>query len=359
MPAPTVVSGDAPGRVNLIGEHTDYNAGFVLPIAIPQRTRVRLTPREDHAVEAHSQGMATQGSYLLGQESPGAGWVDYLQGVTWALADGGFSLNGFVAEISSDVPPGSGLASSAALEVALLRALRQAFSLDLDDVKLALLAQRAENEFVGARVGIMDQLAANLANEHSALFIDTRDLRYEQVPWPADAELVAIHSGVTHALRGGGGDYNTRRAECEQAANMLRVRTLRDLGPDDLSRVEQLPEPLNRRARHVVTENARVLKAVQAMRSGELERLGSLFMTSHASMREDYEVSTPEVDLLVELASGEPDVFGARLTGGGFGGAVIALARRGSARELGQRVCDAYATRSGRRPTLLVPPGSS
>jgi galactokinase len=355
MPAPAAVSGEAPGRVNLIGEHTDYNGGFVLPTAIPQRTRVRLVPRDDGAVEARSRDMPTQGRYVLGQETPGAGWVDYVQGVTWALAEAGFHPRGFSAEISSDVPPGSGLASSAALEVALLRAVRDAFQLDLDDVRLALLAQRAENDFVGARVGIMDQLAANLADTHSALFIDTRDLRYEQVPWPAEAELAVIHSGVIHALRGGG-DYNTRRAECEQAAERLGVHQLRDLSLDDLPRVEQLPEPLNRRARHVVTENARVLQAVEALRARDLDRLGSLFVASHASMRDDYAVSTPEVDLLVELAGAEPEVFGARLTGGGFGGAVIALARAGQGRQVGQRVCDAYAARSGCRPTLLVPP---
>jgi galactokinase len=351
------VSGEAPGRVNLIGEHTDYNGGFVLPIAIPQRTRVRLTPRDDQRVEAHSTGMAPEAStYQLGSETPGAGWVDYVQGVTWALADAGFAIGGFSADISSDVPPGSGLASSAALEVALLRALRQAFNLDLDDLRLAVLAQRAENDFVGARVGIMDQLAANLADTHSALFIDTRELRYEQVPWPAAAELVVIHSGVTHVLRAGGGDYNTRRAECEQAAERLGVSQLRDLGLEDLPRVDQLPEPLNRRARHVVTENARVLQAVEALRGGELDRLGNLFIASHASMREDYEVSTPEVDLLVELACAQPEVFGARLTGGGFGGAVIALAQQGHARRVGQRVSDAYAARSGCGPMLLVPP---
>ena len=357
MPAPTVVSGEAPGRVNLIGEHTDYNGGFVLPIAISRRTRVRLVPRADGTVETHSQQAATKGHYLLGQETPGAGWVDYVQGVTWALAEAGYSLSGFSAQISSDVPLGSGLASSAALEVALLRALRHAFGLDLDDVRLPLLAQRAENEFVGARVGIMDQLAANLADTHSALFIDTRDLRYERVPWPAAAELVVIHSGVSHALRTaeGAGDYNMRRRECEEAARLLGVSQLRDLALADVPQLDRLPEPLLRRARHVVTENARVLQALDALRSADLDKLGRLFVASHTSMRDEYEVSTPEIDLLVELACGERDVFGARLTGGGFGGAVIALARRGSAREVGERVCRAYAAHSGCSPNLLVP----
>jgi galactokinase len=205
----------------------------------------------------------------------------------------------------------------------------------------------------------MDQLAANLADAGSALFIDTRDLRYERVPWPSEADLVVIHSGVSHALRGaeqtGDYGYNTRRSECEQAAERLGVRQLRDLSLDDLPRLGQLPEPLRRRARHVVTENARVLQAVAALRSADLDTLGGLFVASHASMRDDYQVSTPEVDLLVELAGAEPDVFGARLTGGGFGGAVIALARRGTAGAVGRRVCDAYAARSGCSPTLLVP----
>jgi len=360
MPAPTVVSGEAPGRVNLIGEHTDYNGGFVLPIAIPQRTRVRLTVREDRRVEAHSRGMApSAASFVLEEESPRSGWIDYLQGVTWVLARAGFTLRGFALEISSDVPPGSGLASSAALEIALLRALREAFGLDLDDVRLALLAQRAENEFVGARVGIMDQLAANLADAHSALFIDTRDLHYERVPWPAEADLVVIHSGVSHALRGGAADYNTRRDECEEAAARLGVAQLRDLGLDDLPRLDSLPEPFGRRARHVVTENARVLRAVAALRAADLTTLGDLFKASHASMRDDYEVSTPEVDLLVEVACAQPEIFGARLTGGGFGGAVIALARRGTARQVGQCVCAEYARRSGCQPSLLVPPPGS
>jgi galactokinase len=360
MPAPTtgVVVGEAPGRVNLIGEHTDYNGGLVLPIAIPRRTRVRLTPRDDRLVEAYSRDATPEGRFLLGSEKRGAGWVDYVQGITWALVDAGYRLSGFAAEVSSDVPLGSGLASSAALEVALLRALREAFALDLDDVRLALLAQRAENEFVGARVGIMDQMAANLADTTSALFIDTRDLRYERVPWPSEADLVVIHSGVSHVLRDeehGDSPYNVRRLECEQAAVELGVPQLRDLGLDDLPRIASLPDRLARRARHVVTENARVLEAVDALRATDLARLGALFAASHASMRDDYEVSTPEIDLLVELASADPDVFGARLTGGGFGGAIIALAGRGTGRGVGERVRDAYAAQSGGSPTLLVP----
>ncbi|MDP8922483.1 MAG: galactokinase [Chloroflexota bacterium] len=346
---------DAPGRVNLIGEHTDYNGGFVLPIAIPQRTQVELARRDDELVRATSHELepGRVREYRLGAERPAGDWLDYLQGVTAILRGEGHGLGGFEARIESDVPLGSGLASSAALEVALLRVLRDAAGLAIDDVTLARLGQRVENEFVGARVGIMDQLAASLADQRRALFVDTRSLAYERVPLPPDVELVVINSGVSHSNVSG--EYNTRRAECEAACRVLGVAELRDVVPADLPRVEALPEPLNRRARHVVTENARVLDAVAAMRTGDAERLGRLFYASHASMRDDYEVSIPEIDLLVDLARADPDVVGARLTGGGFGGSVVILAGAGTGRRVGAEVARAYAERSGRDPAVLVP----
>ena len=252
------------------------------------------------------------------------------------------------------MPLGAGLSSSAALEVAVLRVLRAAFELELDDVKLALLGQRAENDFVGARCGIMDQMAASLADATSALFLDTRSLESRRVPLPADADLAVIHSGVSHAISGG--EYNTRRAECEQAARLLDVPQLRDLSVSDAARVNALPEPLNRRARHVLTEDARVLAAIGALESNDLPRLGQLFDESHASMRDDFEVSVADVDLLVALAQAQPDVFGARMTGGGFGGSIVVLARAGRGRQVAERVARVYAERSGRQPTVLVPP---
>ena len=346
---------DAPGRVNLIGEHTDYNGGFVLPIAIPQRTRVELARRDDDRVRATSReiepGRAQE--YRLGAEQPGREWLDYLRGVTAILRTDGHALGGFDVRVESDVPLGSGLSSSAALEVALLRVLREAFGLAIDDVALARLGQRVENEFVGARVGIMDQLAASLADERQALFVDTRSLAYERVPLPPDVQLVVINSGVSHSNVSG--EYNTRRAECEAACRALGVAELRDLDLSDLPRIEALPAPLDRRARHVVTENARVLEAVAAMRAGNSGRLGTLFYASHASMRDDYEVSISEIDLLVELARADAEVVGARLTGGGFGGSIVALARAGSGLRVGADVARAYAERTGRQPTVLVP----
>jgi galactokinase len=354
-PAPfSVVTASAPGRVNLIGEHTDYNGGFVLPVAIPQQTRVELARHSDAIVRVASTSFERTGEYVVGHEQARHDWLDYVQGVTWAVRQAGAgTLSGFDLRIHSEVPLGAGVSSSAALEVAVLRALREAFELPLDDVSLARLGQWAENQFVGAHVGIMDQMAASLADRHTALFLDTRSLDFRRVPLPEDADLVVIHSGVSHEISGG--DYNMRRAECEAAARELGVGFLRDVSIADLPRVEALPAPLGRRARHVVTEDQRVLDAVSALERGDLPTLGKLFCASHASMRDDFEVSVPDVDRLVEIASADADVYGARMTGGGFGGAVVVLARAGCGSGVGRRVAQAYASASGRTPTVLVP----
>jgi galactokinase len=349
------VRADAPGRVNLIGEHTDYSGGFVLPIAIPQRTRVELSPRIGTLVKAWSANMqATEPEeYRLGDEEPGRGWLDYLQGLTQVLREAGHHLRGFDIRIESDVPPGSGLSSSAALEVSILRALREAFELDLDDVRIALAGQKAENDFVGAPVGIMDQMASSLADEHTALFLDTRTLGYEKVLLPPDAELVVIDSGISH--RHASGEYRVRRQECERAAELLGVPQLGDLEPQDLWRLPSLPEPLDRRARHVITENARVRSAVAALRERDLPRLGKLLYASHESLRDDYEVSIPQIDDLVELARQEPEVYGARITGGGFGGSIVIVAHQGTGREVGEKVVNRYAQGGNGEARLVIP----
>ena len=355
---PPSVTADAPGRVNLIGEHTDYNGGLVLPVAIPQRTAAALAPRTDDVVQAASASVGDGiVEYRLGEERRTGGWLDYVQGVTRALRADGHALRGFDLFVASRVPVGSGLSSSAALEVAVLRALRVAFGLDLDDVLLARIGQRAETELVGARVGIMDQMAASLAGEREALLVDTRSLAYRRIPLPEELALVVVDSGVAHAHAAG--EYNARRDECEAAARRLGVELLCDLSTIDLPRVTTLPPPLDRRARHVITENARVASAVAALEARDFPRLGELLRASHASLRDDYEVSVPELDVLVALADAEPAVWGARLTGGGFGGSVVIAARAAECRAVAARIARAYAGRSGHTPTVLVPEAGS
>jgi galactokinase len=351
---PPEAAAEAPGRVNLMGEHTDYNGGLVLPIATPQKTRVELAKRSDRVVRAVSAATGIEpAQYVLGEEVRRGQWVDYIQGVTRALAEAGIATPGFDIRISSDVPLGSGLSSSAALEVSLLRGLRSLFGVSIDDVTIARLGQRAENDLVGAPVGIMDQMASSLAGTDAALMLDTRTLGYEIVPLPAEAELVVIASGITHEHAGG--EYRIRRAECERAAGMLGVNFLCELGEGAESRLSGLPEPLGRRARHVIHDSARVRATVDAMRAGDLGTMGELFRASHASMRDDYEVSTPEIDTLVALADGEPDILGARLTGGGFGGSVVMVARREKGLDAAARIAAAYAQKTGRTPTVLLP----
>jgi galactokinase len=356
----------APGRVNLMGDHTDYNAGFVFPAAIPQRTDVELAPAGGRRVRAWSRdvGSCPEGSrddgtvieeYVLGAEKRGRGWLDYVQAVTFVAAKRNPSIEGFDLRIASSIPPGSGLSSSAALSVSLLRALRVAFELPLDDRQIAVLARAAENEFIGAPVGIMDPMAVTFATPDRAMFLDTRDLEFELVPLPRAAELAVVHSGVAHRNETGG--YKTRRAECALAAARLGVETLRDLSPEDLPRVDLLEPPLDRRARHVVTENERVLETVAAFRDERIDDAGRTFFESHRSLAEDFEVSTPEIDAMIDLARAEAGILGARITGGGFGGAVVMLARRGEARRAARAIASRYGELTGKRATVLLPEG--
>jgi len=345
--AEPAAAADAPGRVNLLGEHTDYHGGFVLPAVIAQRTRVELRPRADRRVRAWSDGVSKGiDEYQLGDERPRRGWLDYIQGATVALARLGMAIRGFELRIESDVPLGAGLSSSAALEISTLRALRAAFDLALDDVALAKAGQAVETDFVGAPVGIMDQMASSLGRDGEALFLDTRSLAFERIPLPANADVLILNSGLTHAHAGG--EYVARRRESFEAARLLEVAQLRDLDISALPRVDALPPLLARRARHIVTENQRVLDAVVALRRQDPVRLGALFNASHASMRDDYEVSLVPIDTLVALAQGDAEVYGARLTGGGFGGGVVVLTRAGAAHAVAARVGTAYAA-TGRK----------
>ena len=351
VPAATIAT---PGRVNLIGEHTDYNDGYVLPTVIPQTTIIEIAPRQDQAVRVISNmEPAAVHTYQLGTEHNTGDWLDYVQGVTQILTKSGFNIRGFDALISSTVPTGAGLSSSAALTVGLIKALRAIFPFNLADAALARLAQRVENEFVGAHVGIMDQMAVCLAKPRQALFLDTRSLDYELVALPKAAGLIVINSGVSHSNIGGG--YSDRRKSCEEAARLLQVKALRDLGIADLAQLKPLGTLLERRARHVITENARVEAAVAALKHGDLNHLGQLFKESHASMRDDYEVSVPEIDQLVHLANLDHAIYGARLTGGGFGGSIVALADLDEAAAAAKRIALRYRETVGKEPTILVP----
>ncbi len=340
------------GRVNLIGEHTDYNGGWVLPTAIPQFTEVTVTRKPGNAAHIVSSGNRDL-TYYLGQEKPTKTWIDYLQGATKFLAEKN-KISGFEAVIHSTMPEGSGLSSSAALEVSFLKALRKAFKLDVSDVDLALMGQRIENEFVGARVGIMDQMAVSLAASGEALFLDTKELTYERVKLPLDKmDLIIINSGLSHQLSDTDGGYNQRRAQCEEACEILGIKQLRDIDLATLT-AKKLPDVLARRARHVVSENERVHKAVAAIKGNDLPLLGKLFVESHKSMRDDYEVSIPQIDLLVELCMADLDCLGARLTGGGFGGSIVAITKKGMGSKVSSKVVEEYSKRTGVKATVLV-----
>ncbi|MES1981307.1 MAG: galactokinase [Pseudomonadota bacterium] len=329
------VETSAPGRVNLLGEHTDYNDGYVLPIAIPLRTRVLGARSTDRHFHVYSANLDECADFDLNDELPD-GYARYVAGCIMVLKEQGLEIPPLALEIHSDVPMESGLSSSAALEVAVLRTLRQLLGLKLDDVQIALLAQQAEIRYAGVQSGIMDQMAASLADTQHMLFLDTRTLERRSLPFPQDAELVVIHSGVMRTLANS--EYNKRYNECREAARLLGVAALRDI--TDVAALAGLPALLQKRARHVVTENARVLQAI--VPGLDASTFGELMNASHASLKEDYEVSIPALDTLCDLLRAEAGVYGARLTGAGFGGACIALCRRGRATKVAIRVTEHY-----------------
>lgn len=358
-------SARAPGRVNIIGEHIDYNGGSVLPTPIPRHASIEIAIREDKEVRAASLNLGGSDPprrYELRQERPTGGWIDYVQGTTRALAKLGYEMSGFDALLASTVPMGSGLASSAALVVALERALRRRFDLRLDDERIAEIAQQVENDFVGAHVGIMDPMVASLGREGSALLIDTKSGQHRYVPIPHTMDLIVVDSGLPH--RHAEGEYNKRREECEEARKLLGAEYLCDLTSADLGRIGALPDPLRRRARHAVTENERVCHAVTALEGNRPEALGPLLDQSHRSLRDDYDVSTVEIDQLVQLLRSEPGVYGARMTGGGFGGSVVAVARAGYGRRAADLAVERYRSATGHGGAVVLPvlrgePGSA
>jgi galactokinase len=349
----------APGRVNLIGEHTDYNDGLVMPAAIEFSTLVAASPRKDGKIVVASQQFQEEFEFQLDQPSfRKKRWTNYVQGVAVTLAAAGFQIPGSNLLIGSDVPMGAGLSSSAALEVATGFALLQLAGIKPNLVELAKLCQQAENEFVGTRCGIMDQFVSCLAEQGHCLMIDCRSLKYLKLPVPDECALVICNSMVRHELAGG--EYNVRRQQCEEGLAILRrfvpqARSLRDITPEQVTQYTgELPEVLYRRCRHVVTEIQRVTDAAAALNQGNMERFGELMRQSHISLRDDYEVSCPELDLLVNIAWQQPGVYGARMTGGGFGGCIINLVKREAVQQVTGYLAAEYQAKTGVQPEIYI-----
>jgi galactokinase len=352
----------APGRVNLIGEHTDYNDGFVLPMALEFAMEMAGRLREAPEVRVRSADYRQSVTIPLSGRiapDPDHPWSNYVRGVLWALREAGVELRGMDLAFGGNVPQGAGLSSSAALEVVTAEVARALLGFELSGPRLARLCQHAENDFVGMKCGIMDQFISLMGRADHALFLDCRSLEFQQIPLHLGEHVIAIvHSGVKHSLVGS--EYNTRREECSEGVAALRrrfpqVAALRDATLEQLSACAgELSPTVQRRCRHVITECGRTLESTDALRRGELDHFGRLMNGSHDSLRDDYQVSCPEIDLLVSLARGVPGVKGARITGGGFGGCTVNLVRREAVEVLTREVLVAYEKEVGITPRLFI-----
>ena len=350
----------APGRVNLIGEHTDYNDGFVLPAAIEFYCWVAAAPRTDRTLVIHSENFNETVEASLDSISVPAKkhWSNYPFGVAWALEGAGKRLRGASILVSGDVPLGSGLSSSAAIEVAVGFALLHQSGHSIDRVELAKLCQKAENEFVGARVGIMDQFISCHGRASHALMLDCRSLEFTLVKLALGFQLVICNTMVKHEVASS--EYNLRRAECEEGVRALRtvlpeIRALRDVTLSVLEEHREILDPrVYARCRHVVAENERVKSAVQAFEASDIRALGPLMRDSHYSLRDDYEVSCPELDLMVEIASAQAGAIGARMTGGGFGGCTVNLVESAEVESFKNDVAAEYFSKTGLHPEIFV-----
>jgi galactokinase len=350
----------APGRVNLIGEHTDYNDGFVFPAAIDFWTAVAASPRHDRSLTLRSENYSERLEFDLDRlpATTRHHWSDYVIGVTRLLSGFAGHQKGTNLLIEGNVPQGAGLSSSASLEVAVCSALLEIYGEELDGTAVAQLCQRAENEFVGARCGIMDQFISVHGRKDHALMLDCRSLEYRLLPLPASMRLVICNTMVQHSHAGG--EYNQRRSECETAARFFAerlpgVKALRDVTLADLETLGQgLPDTIRRRARHIITENSRVLQTATALETGDMETFAKLMAESHSSLRYDFELSCPELDLMVEIAKDLPGVYGARMTGGGFGGCTINLVLDQDVEAFQEAVSRGYEKGTGRHPEIYV-----
>ncbi len=348
----------APGRVNLVGDHTDYNLGLVLPAAIDLEIWIAFVPTSDRRVELVSDASGERASFDLDAIGPSEGGLAaYVAGTAWALAEAGVAVRGLRGIVASSLPRGSGLSSSAALEVASAWALAEDPAA-IPPLELARICQRAENAYVGVNCGLMDQFASTSGVAGAAIMLDCRSLAWEPVAMPlATHALVVVHSGSSRSL--GAGQYNARRAQCEAAAAALArddpgIRSLRDVTVGMLPTVAALvDDETYRRCRHVVTENARVEATIAALAAGDLAAVGAAWAASHASLREDFEVVSPELDALVEIAAAVPGVAAARMTGAGFGGCTVNLVERGAVDALRERLMADYPARTGLTPRVF------
>jgi galactokinase len=358
VPPATVVR--APGRVNLIGEHTDYNAGYVFPIAIERAVYVAARPRADRRVRLVSLNFDQACEFSLDRIEPDpiAPWSNYVRGVAFFLEQRGLHLAGMDAVVGGDVPIGAGLSSSAAIEVASATAFQALNHFKLSQVEMALLCQRAENEFVGMRCGIMDQFISILGQHDHALLIDCRTLAYRAVPLSPVVRVVVCDTGVRHGLVGS--EYNLRRQQCEEGVRFLQrhlphVQALRDVSVDDFERYQaELPDVVGRRVKHVVYEDERVLKSVAALEAGDVVGFGRLMNESHVSLRDLYQVSCRELDIMVEVARRLPGCLGSRMTGGGFGGATVSLVEADAVADFSVQVAQGYRAATGLEPAIYV-----
>ena len=351
----------APGRVNIIGEHTDYNDGYVLPIAIDRSALVAFRPNGSSTVNIHSVNYEESASFDLDAEKPESDvqWLRYPFGIAKVLQGDGHTLAGIDAAVAGNVPLGGGLSSSAAVEVAFGLAFCHASRLDVDRLTLAKLCRQAESTYAGVNCGIMDQYVALFAEKDHAVFLDCRNLTHQLVPCRTDAvKLIVSDTGVRHSLAGS--EYNKRRAQCEQGAaffsrHLENVRNLRDLAPEDMQVLgEDMESPVRERCLHVVTENARTMAAANAQRRKNLYQLGVLMSASHESLKNNYEVTCKELDLMVDIAGELPGVFGSRMTGGGFGGCVITLVAAEHAGDFSRAMEREYESATGIRPSIYV-----
>jgi galactokinase len=344
----------APGRVNLIGEHTDYNDGFVLPMAIDRATWIALRPRTDAVVRLYSMNTDEEIVFEVTDLSRGnEGFQSYVEGVAWALQQHGIQLHGFEGVLSGDVPNGAGLSSSAALELSVARAFSEATPFTWDAVQMAKLAQKAENQWVGMNSGIMDQLISSVGKEHYAVMIDCRSLETHPAVIPQNTKVIVMDTGTRRSLVGEA--YNERRAQCEAAAQLFGVPALRDLTFDAFqARADELDPIVRKRAKHVITENERTEQAYQAMQNNDATLLGELMNASHDSLRDDFEVSGDALNIIVDIARQQSGCYGARMTGAGFAGCAVALIDETVTDAFVAAVSAAYDQKSGNTSQLYV-----